>query len=298
MPKQRMLRYPAWLFIVFAFALSVSAGEEETITVSVNASNQMTVPVKVNGQDALSVIDTAATIALIDEDLLPTEDVLAERPEIVVQGLSDTITYETTEIGLVEVGIESLRAVPAGIIRGDDFPSHKAVIPANAFPQRVIDFNFQAGEIVLYDRQPFAPQPHLVSRMAYDTVEDLIFIPIEINGRRGSALIDTGADSSFINGKFADLARARKRPDLEKVLVGVDLEKTPVRVVTLRRVQIGQYRVDDYNLLALDPDLFSALGLEDEPVMLLGMDVLRHFRLQIDREKEKVLISRVDRTYR
>ncbi|GAB5458881.1 MAG: hypothetical protein Hens3KO_19110 [Henriciella sp.] len=292
MPRSRLCGHPIWLLVCLVFAFGASAGEDEAIAVSVSQSHHMSVPVKVNGQETLSVIDTAATIALIDVDLLPDIEVSTLEAEIVVQGLSDTTTYAATDIDVVEVGTETLRAMPAGIITDRGFPSHTTIIPANAFTQRVIDFDFKQGVIAVYDRRPALPKQQAVSRLRYDTIGGLIFIPIKINGKRGRALIDTGANSSFINGAFADLANVRERPELSQYLVGVDLEETPVRIVRLRRLMLGEYRLKNFDLLASDPEMFTALGLEDEPVMLLGLNVLRHFRLQIDREKREVWLSR------
>lgn len=286
------LRNLVWLFVIAALSFAARAGEDGAISVSISEANRMSVPLKVNGQETLSVIDTAATIALVDSNLVPMTETPLAGSELVVQGLSDTTIYYTTEVDLVEIGGQKLHSVSAGIVTDTDFPSHKTVIPISAFTQRVIDFDFEQGVIAVYDRRPVSPGRRAVSRVRYETIGGLIFVPITINGKRGRALIDTGADSSFINSKFADLANVRERPDLNKFLVGVDLEKTPLRIVSLRRVRIGDYLLEDHKLLASDPGLFKALGLEDEPVMLLGLNILRHFRVQIDREKKQVLLSR------
>ena len=282
----------AWLLAVFALVSSAAAGEDDYIAMSVNAQSRMTVPLIVNGQETLSVIDTAATFALVDDSLVSLEGDDNPPQEILIHGLSDVNTYQVVQLDHIEIGRETLRAMPAGVVSSTDFPSHKTVIPVNAFDQRVIDFDFKRGSISLYDHRPRKAHGAISSRLKYQEIQGLIFIPIKINGKTGLALVDTGADISFINGNFARLAKVKEREDLTRTLVGIDLDQTPVRVVSLRTVQMGSHLFSDFRVLASDPPLFEALGVGDQPIMVLGLNGLRHFRVQIDRRRKEVWLSR------
>ena len=47
-----------------------------------------------------------------------------------------------------------------------------------------------------------------------------------------------------------------------------------------------------FDIPVLETEMFAELGLGDEPVMVLGMDLLEHFRVQIDQRRQKLILVR------
>lgn len=47
-------------------------------------------------------------------------------------------------------------------------------------------------------------------------------------------------------------------------------------------------------MIVADPALFDDLGLQQEPLMLLGIDYLSKFRVQIDRKRNSLLLTAAD----
>ncbi len=64
--------------------------------------------------------------------------------------------------------------------------------------------------------------------------------------------------------------------------------------LTVRRFQIGGLCVDSFIALQADLDVFSSLGWEHEPAIVLGMDVLQHAAITIDRGTGTVQVDAAD----
>jgi len=55
---------------------------------------------------------------------------------------------------------------------------------------------------------------------------------------------------------------------------------------------LPQSKAEDFEILSADSAVFGYVGRSDQPTMVLGMDYLKHFRLQIDREKQEMIFGR------
>jgi predicted aspartyl protease len=130
--------------------------------------------------------------------------------------------------------------------------------------------------------------------MKYTDENGLIFVDVRINGRKGRALVDTGSSVTFINRRFAEQSHTRTNQEKTKILQGATGGDQSLRIASVRMLAIGDYRMSGVDILVSDPPLFKYLGLEQEPAMVLGMDLLSSFRLQIDRRRQRVVLSMPD----
>jgi hypothetical protein len=112
-----------------------------------------------------------------------------------------------------------------------------------------------------------------------------------MNGVTGLALIDTGSSISYVNSRFADDAGAKPNIEKTQILQGVSGKGIPVRVATARKFTLGAHRVSGPDLIVADPPLFAHLGLAEEPAMVLGLDYLSIFRVQLDRRRGYLVLG-------
>ncbi len=268
------------------------ASDLGVIRMTVDENDQMTINVRVNDQEGLAVVDTAATYALIDANMLTAVNSHPRDEQVDILGVSGRRLFPTTQIGPVTAGEVDLNSISAAIILQARFPGHKTILPASAFKSRVIDFDFLKNQIELYDRRPKPVRGSVLSKISYREIDGLPFIQIKLNGKTGLALIDTGSDATYINSAFAQLAGARPKPDKTVKLFGIDNGGTRVSVMSARRLRIGRHEMRNFLILSADPPMFEHLGLADQPVMVLGLDTLRNFRLQIDRGRKQIVLAR------
>lgn len=97
-------------------------------------------------------------------------------------------------------------------------------------------------------------------------------------------LIDTGTARSFVNNALNRRLTPRSFAVTLRV-AGVDNSDTteglPVR---LRRLNIGGLCLRRVDVVHADLDIFDALGWNDQPAIVVGMDILESARLTVDRE--------------
>ena len=172
-----------------------------------------------------------------------------------------------------------------GFVHGDLRPQN--IIWRDSTPI-VLDFDFAEQRLRTYSGKPRRISSMTRNRIDYVEQDGLVFIPIQINGVRGNALIDTGADITFVNRAFARQARADSRSNTAKLVEGSDLEKQVAVPHMFRDLRFGSAQVDRFQIPVLESELFDELGYGDAPMMVMGMDLLSRFRMQIDRKRKRI----------
>ncbi|MEO0607096.1 MAG: retropepsin-like aspartic protease [Pseudomonadota bacterium] len=271
-----------------------SASNDRSLQLHDTLTGRPVTTVIVNETESLALIDTAATIALIESDLLafsPEDEVQDEQARIL--GLGGRRDYPIANLSRLRAGSEDWTNLRVAVNAEKEFPVRTSVLPISIFDARVIDFDFLQGRLHLYDTRPKRVRRGAGSALKYQDINGLLFLPIQINGAKGLALIDTGADLSFVNPAFADRARAKRDDHKTKIMRGSDLASNRASIYDFKRLRLGRHSVDRLTLLVVATDLFADLGFEETPMMVIGMDLLSNFRMQIDRQTQRVTLVHV-----
>ncbi|WP_273184144.1 aspartyl protease family protein [Hyphomonas adhaerens] len=271
------------------------ANERLVIPFEVNEYHHMVVHLEVNGNDRTTgIIDTAATFPMINRRtarLAELLDVEENPPLINVLGLTGEGIYPVVELETLLIGNVMKQDVPVALNVDMDVTGAQNVLPASAFEGDVIDFDFENMQVMVYDGRPDRSVRRVSSSLKYADENGLIFVEVRINGRKGRALIDTGSSVTFINSRFAESSHTKTNEEKTQILQGATGGDQSLRVASLRVLEIGDYRVSDMDILVSDPPLFEYLGMHEEPAMVIGLDLLSSFRLQIDRRRNRVVLS-------
>ncbi len=275
--------------------LAASATENKNLIL--NQTIRPSTNVVINGVQTSALVDTGATIPLIGDRFLNLDPIAGanlsdfagiEDAEARILGIGGQKFYPITRLPNLSVGGHSWTDLRVAVNTENRFPVQKSVLPISIFETRVVDFDFENNRLLLYDGHPKRVRRARQASVPYQDVNSLIFVPIKINGVRGQALIDTGADISFLNPAFADLSRADLDEERTALLRGSDLTNNRASIYRFRRLVFAENEITRITLPVLDTDLFAELGFGEQPMMILGMDLLRHFRLQVDRERQRI----------
>jgi len=280
------------LLLAGALLLPTSAHASGTVQMKVDEKSQMTVRVTVNKREGNAVIDTAATYAMIDRDMLNDQNSIPLSAPVEILGIGGRAMFPTAEIGPVTVGEFDFGKMPAAVSNVTADIGNRSIIPASAFKARVIDFDFLRKRIDFYDRSPEPEDGYVTTRLKYENIDGLPFVKVKLNGKTGRALIDTGSDATYVNMAFAINAKATLNAEKTRTLFGADNTGVKVQVFSAKRFKMGDHKTKNFDILVADPPLFAELGMSDEPVMVMGLDMLKNFRLQIDREKQYVYLGK------
>ncbi|PKP80265.1 MAG: hypothetical protein CVT79_15505 [Alphaproteobacteria bacterium HGW-Alphaproteobacteria-18] len=259
-----------------------------------NDAGYILTPISVNGTPEIpAIIDTAATIAMIDGraaqragiDAPPADEI-----RVPVFGLLGQREFPLIRIGSISNDNVWVLQLAAAYNNREPMPGASLVIPAVSFGGDVLDFDFPAGRFSVYDGRPQNSSGN--SGRGSLTIEGgLMFTDISINGVKGRALIDTGSPFSFINSEMARAAKAQRDDDKTQRLQGATGGSLAVSVASVKRLSVARFNISRLNMVIADPAMFDDLGLRDEPVMLLGLDLLSLFRVQIDRRRGHLILT-------
>jgi predicted aspartyl protease len=118
----------------------------------------------------------------------------------------------------------------------------------------------------------------------------LLITDAEVEGVRATVIIDTGAQMSLANTALRDRLRAKRSQEVTATDVnGVDIIG---ELAVVSDLKIEGLSIKGVPLTFADPPAFEALGLNDEPVISLGMQHLKIFdRVAIDFASQRVLFD-------
>lgn len=288
----------AVLIALLLAPLTARAAVSDSIPFEITESGHMVVTLRLDGrEDVKAIVDTGATFPIIDSQSAALIGVTPPASAALVDiiGLGEVRTFPVVDMDRLTVGPVQLDAPQAAYNDKVRFPSTGNVIPASSLPHRTLDFDFERSRLQVSNRRPAHISRSIVSRLKITRIGGLPFIEVSVNGTKGLALIDTGASISVVNSAFAEGATRSRNSVRDVELIGATGNVVPLKVLFSRRFEIGEFEVDRFNVIVSDPDFLERFGLAETPVMILGLDVLKTFRLQIDREDELVRLAIPDR---
>ncbi len=301
--RRSVLFFAQILFLIVSMAGILSFGppaqatETRRLVLTQSDSRLPFTDVVINGVETSALIDTAATIPVIGYDFLDLQSMdtpfsIDHEGEAQILGIGGTRYYPITRLTRLSAGSEKWTDLRVAVNSDKRFPLRESVLPISIFDSRIVDFDFGKNRVYLYDGWPKRVRRKHRKSVSYHDVNSLIFVPVKINGVSGKALIDTGADTSFVNMPFAEKSKAKLDAERSAMLRGSDLSRNHAAIYQVRRIEFSEFKFQDVSLPALETDLFSELGFGDEPMMVFGMDLLQHFRVQIDRGRQRVRFVR------
>ncbi|MCR9268481.1 MAG: aspartyl protease family protein [Hyphomonadaceae bacterium] len=277
------------VLIGLMYPAAEASQKRETQVLELIAERRPMAAVNINGTPTTALIDTGATIALIDHDFMSESDLQSRATQqTLILGIGGQRYYPTATLSKLDVGRESWTDLKVAVNSMNRFPVTQSVLPISLFDEDVVDFDFVNDRVLIYDGRPKRSRSGRRSTVKYTTEQRLIFIDVKINGVKGKALIDTGADVSFANPEFAALSRAALSIEDTQRMRGSDLSNQIASVYTFRKFDFGNNRVEKFKFPVLRTELFDHLGFGDGPMMVIGMDILQNMRLQVDRERQRL----------
>lgn len=120
-------------------------------------------------------------------------------------------------------------------------------------------------------------------------------LTVHLDGTAIPAVLDTGAQGSIMNWAAARrLGLTPDSPGLVKAnaVKGVTTHGTPSVTATFRELRIGAAAKSDIKLRIADLPVFAVLGFaDDQPAMILGIDMLADRRFVIDHPGKRLFVS-------
>ena len=252
---------------------------------------RMTVPVTIDGHGPYRfLVDTGAQATAVTHRVVDTLKLQPTgRAMLVAMGSSQVV--DTIDIDDLEFANRTFSGITAPLLSGENVGAD-GIIGLDSLQGLKVIIDFVEDRISVTD----APLPR-GSVSSYEIVVharrklgQMIITDARINGVRTSIVIDTGSQNSFGNQALRARLQANGKDTLESIDVnGFSLQSN---IALVREIRIGGMTMRGVPLGFHESPAFAALGLSDEPAMILGMQNLRPLnRVAIDFANRRVLFD-------
>ena len=269
---------------------SLTKPEGEIVDIDQDRARRMTVPVSIEGKGPFTfVIDTGAERTVVSLDLVERLGLEAEEPAELLS-IAGSSMVNMVYIPMLTMGTKNYSGLISPVLSAHNIGAD-GILGLDGLQNQRILFDFAANEITVEDAaidRKFSRREIVVT--AKRKSGQLIFTDATIAGVKVNVIVDTGAQISIANPVLQKrlLRRAKETGD-ENLLIAVTGQTLGVKFGKAKEFRIGRARFADLAVAFADAPPFARLGLDDEPTLLLGMDVLRKFdRVAIDFVKRKI----------
>ncbi len=262
----------------------------EVLDLGFERYERMTVPVSLMGEGPFRfIVDTGAQATVISH-ALADRLLLGNRRAAMLIGLNSQRMVQTASIPVLSLGSRTFAVQTAALVDPNHIGSADGILGLDSLQHQRVLLDFREGRISVADADSGRSGYDIVVR-ARRKLGQLIIARARIDGVRTAVIIDTGAQGSVGNPELdRRLRRARDLGDSHMTDINGIQRTGAVRVA--RALEIDRARLANLPITFADSPSFHALGLVDEPALLLGMSELRLFnRVAIDFSTREVLFD-------
>lgn len=243
-------------------------------------------PVSVNGQGPYRfIVDTGANRSVVSQDLAEQLG-LAPVGAGEVHSVHGVSTAPLVDVQSLQYGQISLTGSAMPMLQGAVLAGEQGLLGVDGMRGRRLRMDFERNCIEI------VPSAQARRLRGWATIRGelrfghLVVVRGHINGVRVNLLIDTGSDSSLANYALRDAlnARLRDRRQVDYAIAYTAGDRVILnRAMLVQRLSIGDLDVRNITAFVGDFHIFNFWGLQNEPTLLVGMDVLSQARgLAID----------------
>jgi Aspartyl protease len=251
--------------------------------------------VMVNGKGPFRfVIDTGASRSTLAPHLARALNLKASvGRNVMLNGVTGaaevpTVAVDSLEIGALRFDKQDLPVIFTSIMGNAD-----GILGVAGFQDQRIDVDFKRDRVSVLESSGKRPHYSMVTARATRNANGLMIVDVRVGRRiRAKAVIDTGAERSLGNLTLQaamNKNRRKKREVVAAVVHGATPDIADGDVQEIKEATIGDMTLTNMEVIFADFHVFKLWGLDQEPAMLIGMDMLGVLeRLVIDYRRNEV----------
>ena len=253
-------------------------------------------PVMINGQGPFRlVVDTGASHTTLSPELAarlglaPKENVV-----LMLNGVTGVEQVPAVRIDRLQAGDLIVEHVEAPIVQSSIMAGADGILGVAGLQQERITVDFIRDRITISRSRPSDDTSGMLRIQATRVAGGLLMVETRIGGVKARTVIDTGAERTLGNAVLRDQLRLRKRiGEAQEVttVFGTTSETSDGELQRIPTMVLGGATINQVNVVFGDFHIFKVWDLENEPTLLLGMDVLGTVRqLIIDYRRREVYV--------
>jgi len=257
---------------------------------------RVVVPVMVNGRGPFRfIVDTGANHSTISPRLVRELGLKpAEEASIILDGITGTakvsfVTIDQLQAGDLTMGSTDLPVVWAPVMAGAD-----GILGAAGLTEKSLQIDFLRNRVAISRGIEAAVRANSTRIHGLRLIPGLITLATRVGGVQVRAVIDTGAERTLGNLALRDALRARHVHGVMAQMTsvyGATKEVEVGEILVAPPIVIDSLRINDVAIVFGEFHIFNVWGMQDQPAMIIGMDVLGTVAsLSIDFKNQDVYI--------
>jgi len=275
-----------------AVAPSATAPEVEIIELEQERYRRMTVPVTIGGAGPFRfMLDTGAEATVVSRDLADRLALNERKPAILV-GMASRRPVETAAIYDFALGSRTFYIRSAPVVEGVNIGGADGILGLDSLQDQRVLLDFVKEQISVADAEDLGGnRGYEIVVKARQRLGHLIITEARLDGIRVSVVVDSGAQNSIGNPELLRrFRRGRHIGETEVTDINGEVLTGIVRLGS--ELNVGRAKLQNIPIMFADSPTFAALGLADEPALILGMSELKLFRrVAIDFKTRRVLFD-------
>ena len=236
-------------------------------------------PVFVNGQGPFRfIIDTGASSSAIAPKLSAALGLEPDATQLMaLRGVTGAEQVPSIFVDSLEAGEIRMERKRMPVIQAGVFANADGILGVEGFEDACLIASFRDQSVsILRGGCPMyrLGWPRVRAQMRFG---GLVVVKAKISRTWVHAIVDTGAERSLGNRALLEALELEQRaedPTLATQVFGATQHTVDGSLIPTPRIYLGEVNVADVHVTFGDFDVFRLWGLESEPAILLGMDVL------------------------
>jgi hypothetical protein len=197
-----------------------------------------------------------------------------------LQGMAGAVSVGTVEVAALTIGKSEIGPITAPALSARHLGAD-GLIGIDALADQRLLLDFDKRTITVQDsRSPFVASGQEIVVTARRRKGQLIITQASIGNRGVSAVIDTGSEVTLGNRALRERLYGKHRPSkmIDIELISVTGQLLKAEAMMLDNVRIGGLILNNVVVAFADAPPFALFGLNDQPAIFLGSDLLASFR--------------------
>ena len=250
--------------------------------------------VRVNGKGPFRfVIDTGASRSTLAPHLAKALGLThSVGRNVMLNGVTGAAEVPTVPVDSLEIGALKFEKQDLPVIFTSIMGNADGILGVAGFHDQRIDVDFKRDRVQVVESNGKRPHFSMVTARANRNSTGLMILDVRVGRRiKAKAVIDTGAERTLGNVALqVAMNKGKKRHDpVAAVVHGATPDIADGEVQQIREATIGDMKLTNLEVIFADFHVFKLWGLDKEPALLVGMDMLGVLeRLVIDYRRNEV----------
>ena len=252
--------------------------------------SRMTVNVRVNGTGPYRfVVDSGADSSVVGERIALGLKLPPGR-RVILNSVTDSQIVDRVLVDELELGPTKVTDLEVPVLRERDLGA-EGMLGLDALVEQRLMLDFEKRQITVDDgRTPLPRYDDMIVVTARLRKGQLILTEVTADRQKLNAVVDTGSEITIGNSALRDRLLRKKPVQLEEIEVtGVTGTVAKLQLARIGRLKIGGVILQNVPIAFADIPPFGVFGLDQQPALLLGTDLMENFRkVSLDFRDRKV----------